>query len=288
MSDYIIFTDSGCDIAVPAVTEMGARHLNLKFSFEGENVSHTVEDVDHKEFYDSMRAGRVARTAALNIGDFRAAFSEELEKGNDVFYLAFSSGLSSTFSSALAAAEELMEEYPQRRVIAVDSLSASAGHGLLLYLAVRKKNEGASIDELKEYCEGIRLNVCHWFTVDDLVYLKRGGRVSAATALAGTVLGIKPILHVDDEGHLINMSKVRGRKAAIKALADKLGETRDPKIDGTVFISHADCQEDAETLAKILKEQYGVKADLITNIGPVIGAHSGPGTLALFFLGNQR
>ena len=288
MSQYVIFADSGCDIAVPSVVEMGVRHLDLRFTFEGENVAHTVQDVDHKEFYDAMRSGRVARTSALNIEDFRTAFSEELKNGNDVFYLAFSSGLSSTYSSALAAAKELEEEFLGQRVVIVDSLSASAGYGLLLYLAVRRKNEGASIDELRDYCRDIRLNVCHWFTVDDLVYLKRGGRVSAATALAGTVLGIKPVLHVDNDGHLINMSKARGRKAAIKALAGKLGETRDPNIDGTVFISHADCPDDAEALAKILKSEYGVKPDLITKIGPVIGAHSGPGTLALFFLGTKR
>lgn len=288
MEKYVIFADSGCDIAVSALQELGVKHLNLTFAYDGETVSHTVEDTSIKEFYDAMRAGRIARTSALNIEEFKAAFTKEFEAGNDVFYLAFSSGLSSTFSAAVAAAEELNEDFPEHRAVVVDSLSASAGYGLLLHLAVRKKNAGASLGELKEFCEDIRLNVCHWFTVDDLVYLKRGGRVSAATALAGTVLGIKPVLHVDDEGHLINMSKVRGRKAAIKALADKLGETRDPSIDETVFISHADCRDDADTLKKILKAEYGVKTELITDIGPVIGAHSGPGTLALFFLGTKR
>lgn len=290
MERYVIFADSGCDIAVPVLADKGVRHINLTFSFEGEswNTAHTKEDVDAKDFYDAMRAGRVARTSAINIEEFKSVFAKEFEKGNDIFYLAFSSGLSSTFSAALAASEELKEDYPDRRAVICDSLSASAGYGLLLYLAVRKKNAGADIDELKAYCEGVRLNICHWFTVDDLVYLKRGGRVSAATALAGTVLGIKPILHVDDDGHLINVSKVRGRKAAIKALADKLGEFRDETIGGDVFISHADCRNDANELAHMIEERYGAVPELITRIGPVIGAHSGPGTLAVFFLGQKR
>lgn len=287
MNRYVIFADSGCDLEPSLLAEMDVRLLHLKFAFLGENEAVNSE-VDHKAFYDAMRAGRIARTSALNISEFKTAFAEEFKNGNDVFYLSFSSGLSSTFSSALAACEELKEEFPERRAVVVDSLAASAGYGLLLYLAVQKKNEGLGFDELKAFCEGIRLNVCHWFTVDDLVYLKRGGRVSAATALAGSVLGIKPVLHVDDDGHLINMSKVRGRKAAIKALADKLSATRDPSVGDTVFISHADCRDDADTLAHMLKKEYGVKVTLMTNIGPVIGAHSGPGTLALFFLGTNR
>ena len=181
-----------------------------------------------------------------------------------------------------------MEEYPGRRVVVVDSLAASAGHGLLLWLAVKKKREGASLDEVAKFCEDTRQHVCHWFTVDDLVYLKRGGRVSATAALAGAVLGIKPVLHVDGEGHLINMMKVRGRKASIKALADKYGELHKDGMDGTIFISNGDCEDDAKILADMLKDRFGAKVELITDIGPVIGAHSGPGTLALFFLGQHK
>ena len=235
-----------------------------------------------------MRSGKTARTSAANIECFREAFTPILEEGKDVFYLAFSSGLSSTYSSAATAAEELKEAYPERKLTVVDSLAASSGYGLFLYLCAKKRDSGATAEELREYAETLRPHICHWFTVDDLVYLKRGGRVSAATALAGSVLGIKPILHVDDEGRLINMSKVRGRKNSVKALADKYGELRDDSLDGTVFISNADCSEDAKELAGMLKDRYGVSVELIVDIGPVIGAHSGPGTLALFFLGKNK
>lgn len=288
MSSYVIFADTGADISLSLLGEWGVKHCPLTFAFDGDGVSHGGGDMPVKEFYDKMRAGGVARTSAMNIETAKSYFEPELKAGNDVFYLTFSSGLSSTYASACTAAEDLAEEYPERKVVVVDSLAASAGYGLLLRLAVKKRDAGATIEELAEYCESIRLKICHWFTVDDLVYLKRGGRVSATAALAGAVLGIKPILHVDDEGHLINMAKVRGRKASIKALADKYGELRDPSEDGTVFVSNGDCPADAAALADQLSERFGVKVELITDIGPVIGAHSGPGTLAVFFVGTHR
>ena len=288
MSSYVIFADTGADISPKLLKEWGVKLCPLTFMFDGEGKSYAGEDMPVGEFYSKMRAGSVAHTAAMNIETAKSLFEPALKEGLDVFYLAFSSGLSSTFASSCTAAEDLMEEYPDRKVVVVDSLAASAGHGLLLWLAVKKQREGLTIEQLKDYCEGIRLNVCHWFTVDDLVYLKRGGRVSATAALAGAVLGIKPVLHVDDEGHLINMAKVRGRKAAIKALADKYGELRDESLDGDIFISNADCEADAKILEQTLKERFGVSTELITDIGPVIGAHAGPGTLAVFFLGKNR
>ena len=288
MNNYIIFTDSGADISVKSLNDWGVCLCPLTFAFDGEGVSYAGSDMPVKEFYGRMRAGGIAHTAAMNIETAKSCFIPELEKGNDIFYLAFSSGLSSTYASACAAAEELMEEYPERKVAVVDSLAASAGHGLLLWLAVKKKREGATLDEVAKFCEDTRQHVCHWFTVDDLVYLKRGGRVSATAALAGAILGIKPVLHVDDEGHLINMLKVRGRKASIKALADKYGELHKDGMDGTIFISHGDCEDDAKLLADMLKERFKAKTELITDIGPVIGAHSGPGTLALFFIGEHK
>lgn len=288
MSDYIIFADTGADISPKQLKDWGVKLCPLTFAFEGDGKSYAGEDMPVKEFYDKMRSGGIARTSALNIETAKALFIPELEKGNDILYLAFSSGLSSTFNSSLIAAGELAESYPDRRVVVIDSLAASAGHGLLLWLAVKKKREGMSLDEVAKFCENTRLNVCHWFTVDDLVYLKRGGRVSATAAFAGAILGIKPVLHVDDEGHLINMIKVRGRKAAINALADKYGELHKEGMDGTVFISNADCESDAAALADMLKARYNVDVELTTDIGPVIGAHAGPGTLALFFIGEHR
>ena len=286
--EYVIYADSGADIPGEKLSEWGVRNCPLTFTFEGEDSSHTGEDMNIREFYDRMREGGVAHTAALNYSTAAEYFRRDLELGRDVFYLAFSSGLSSTYATSCTVADDLMAEFPGGKIVVVDSLAASSGHGLLLWLCVQKKREGADIDSLREYAEGIRQNICHWFTVDDLVYLRRGGRVSATAALAGTVLGIKPVLHVDSEGHLINIMKVRGRKASIKAIADKFGELRRPDINGTVFISNGDCKEDADFLAELLKERYGVSVSLISDIGPVIGAHSGPGTLALFFLGEHR
>lgn len=288
VNSYVIFTDSGADISERLLKDWGVKLCPLSFAFEDDGKPCNGADMPVKEFYSRMRAGGVARTSAVNAEVLKELMRKELASGKDVFYLVFSSGLSSSFSTASLAAEELSKQFPSRKIVVVDSLCASAGQGLLLWLLVKKKREGLGIYDLKEFCEGIRLNICHWFTVDDLIYLKRGGRVSTTAAIAGAVLGIKPVLHVDDDGHLINMAKIRGRKASIKALADKLGELYTPDVDGTVFISHGDCEEDAQSLAKMLKERFNIKPELITDIGPVIGAHSGPGTLALFFVGKHR
>jgi DegV family protein with EDD domain len=212
-----------------------------------------------------------------------------LEDGTDILYLGFSSGLSSTFASGKLAAEELSEKYPDRKILVADTLSASLGQGLLVYHAVKLKESGASIEEVRDFVQNNRLNLCHWFTIDDLFFLKRGGRVSATTAVVGTMLGIKPVMHVDDEGHLINVGKARGRRAAIDALFDKANETMiGDRSDAIVFISHGDCIEDAEYLADRIRKEIGVKEVRIGYVGAVIGSHSGPGTLALFFLGSQR
>lgn len=288
MNEYVIFTDSACDISQKLLGEWNVKCVSLTFMFEGSDVVYAQPDMSSKTFYDNMRGGKVAKTSAVNMETFKTVFEEELKNGRDILYLGFSSGLSTTFNSARMAGDELMEAYPDRKVVCVDSLAASAGQGLLLYMMVQKKREGASIEENAEYAEKIKLNICHWFTVDDLVYLKRGGRISPTVAFVGGLLGIKPVLHVDNEGHLVNVTKVRGRKAAIRALADKYSELAlDPK-QGTVFISHGDCLDEVEKLAEIFKKEHGVCVNLITDVGSVIGAHSGPGTIALFFVGKER
>lgn len=288
MNDYVIFTDTGCDILPEKLKEWGVNCIDLTFHRDGESREYTQAEVPTKEFYDMMRAGTVFRTAAANADTIRKAVAPTLEAGLDVLYVAFSSGLSSTANTAKLAAEELMAEFPGRKMTVIDSLCASAGHGLLLWFAVEAKRSGASIDEAEAAVREKLPGLCHWFTVDDLVYLKRGGRVTATAAFFGAMLNIKPVLHVDDEGHLIPMKKVRGRNASIKALARKYEETAVDPENGVYFISHGDCPEDAEKLEMILAEKYGHKAALITDIGPVIGAHSGPGTLALFFSGVTR
>lgn len=288
MSEYVIYTDSGCDLSPEKQREYGVKVLSLTYRFSDEEKEYTTDDMPIHAFYQQMREGRVAKTAAVNTEEFRAAFEKELEAGRDVLYIGFSSGLSSTSESAQVAAKELNEKYPNRKVIAIDTLCASAGEGMMVWLASKKRAEGASLEETAELIGNRYMKMCHWFTVDDLVYLKRGGRVSAAVALAGAVLGIKPVLHVDDEGHLISMSKTRGRKQSIKALAQKFTELAEEPNGGTYFISHSDCLSDAKYLEELICQEHGHKAELITDVGPVIGAHSGPGTLALFFFGKQR
>ncbi|MBR2467034.1 MAG: DegV family protein [Clostridia bacterium] len=288
MADFVICTDSACDLDTKVLDSLGVRYAELTFRFDGEDGEYTNYGMESKVFYDKMREGGIAKTAAINSESFIALFSEVLDTGADVLYLGFSSGLSTTFNSGRIAAGELAEKYPDRKIEVIDTLAASAGEGLLVYLAAEKKKSGASLDEVAAFIRETAPKLCHWFTVDDLVYLKRGGRVSPTVAFVGNLLGIKPVLHVDDDGHLINVSKARGRKNAIMALADKYAELAEDKAGGTVFISQADCKDDAEFLAKVLNEKHGVKVESISNIGPVIGAHSGPGTLALFFVGSKR
>ena len=225
---------------------------------------------------------------AVNLQDFLAEMSEHIEAGKDVLYLGFSSGLSSTFNAGYQAALELSEIHTDRKIYAVDTLCASLGQGLLVHLAAKMRLEGKSIDEVRDFVVSNRLNLCHWFTVDDLFFLKRGGRVSGAAAVAGTMLGIKPVMHVDNAGKLVKVTTVRGRRASIDALAAKVGETGIDPAQQTMFICHGDCAADAEYLANKLKTDYGVKEVIIGYTGVVIGSHSGPGTLALFYLGTER
>ena len=288
MQEYVIYSDSACDVSEETLKKWQVGYSNLYFNFTDEDWQYQNYDMPFKTFYDRMRGGGVAKTSALNTDTYLTAFRKILSEGKDILALVFSSGLSSTCQAAMMAGEQLKEEYTDRKILVVDSLCASAGQGLFVYLTLQKREEGASIEEARDYALSIRPHLCHWFTVDDLVYLKRGGRVSSAAALVGNILDIRPVLHVDDEGHLINMSKVRGRRKSIMALAEKYDALALDKAGGTVFISHADCEEDAKALAEILKRRYGKEVDLIAEIGPVIGAHSGPGTLALFFLGEHR
>ncbi len=288
MRDYVIITDSACDISADTLAEWGVCFNELTFRFSDDNKEYSNSEMPVDEFYNKMRAGGVAKTAAVNSEMWFQCFEAAVKEGKDVLCLAFSSGLSTTYNSARIAAEQLCETYNGAKVIVIDTLCASAGEGLLVRLAVNKKNAGSSIEETAEYIKDNVLKICHWFTVDDLVYLKRGGRISSAAAFFGNMIGIKPVLHVDDAGHLVNVSKVRGRRSAIVAMADKYSETAIDKAGGIVYISHADCKSDADELAKILHDRHGASVDIITSVGPVIGAHSGPGTLALFFVGTNR
>lgn len=284
---YQILTDSCCDFTPEKYRELGLEALPLSVTYRGRTYDDR-NDETLKELYDGLRAGEVATTAAVNPARWESAMLPILAAGKDVYVMAFSSGLSTTYQSAVIAAEELAEQYPDRKILVSDTLCASLGEGLLVWYACKKRDEGLSMEQLHDWVEENKLHLCHWFTVNDLMYLKRGGRVSAATALLGTALNIKPILHVDDEGHLINVDKVRGRKTSIAALAEKVAQLGGNYDNRVMFISHGDCLADAQALAEILKTRFGVEEVYINYVGAVIGSHSGPGTLALFFMGDHR
>lgn len=284
---YQIITDSCCDFSPEKYRELNVTVLPLTVTYQGKTFPDRNDD-SLKQMYAGLRAGEAATTSAANPEAWKEAFASAMAAGMDVLALAFSSGLSTTYQSAVIAAEELKEVYPERKIFVVDTLCASLGQGLLVWYACQKRDSGMSLEELAQWSEENKSHLCHWFTVDDLMYLKRGGRISAATALLGTMLSVKPILHVDDEGHLVNVSKSRGRKASIQALAQKVDELAEGYNNDVMFISHGDCLEDAESLAETLKSKYGVKEVYINYVGAVIGSHSGPGTLALFFMGKHR
>ena len=288
MSDFVIVTDSSADLPASLVQEMGVEVLPLSFTVQGKTYHNYPDDreMDPKVFYKMLRDGEMATTSAVNVAEYTATLEPLLQAGKDVLVLAFSSGLSTTYQSSVIAVNELSEQYPDRKLFTVDTLSASLGQGLLVWHAVQEQKRGQSIEAVRDWVEENKLRLCHWFTVDDLHFLKRGGRISAATAVVGTMLSIKPVLHVDDEGHLISMGKARGRGASLTALVDHMEETA-TDVD-TVFISHGDCLSDAQKVADDVRERFGTKDIVINNVGPVIGAHSGPGTLALFFLGSRR
>ena len=284
---YKIITDSGCDFTKEKYAELGLAVAPLMVNFRGESYPDR-NDESLKDLYAGLRAGEVSTTAAVNPEQWTEAMEPVLKADEDVLVLAFSSGLSTSYQSAEIAAGDLREQYPDRTILVVDSLCASLGQGLLAYYACKKRDEGLGLQELYQWLLNNRLHLCHWFTVDDLMYLKRGGRISAATAIMGTMLSIKPVLHVDDEGHLVNVGKARGRRASIQAMAKKVGELAEGYDNSVMFISHGDCLEDAEYLRSLLESQYGVKEVYINYVGAVIGSHSGPGTLALFFMGQHR
>ena len=286
MNEYRIFTDSACDLSAEVLRLWGVKFCSLSFMFDGETRSYENYELPAPVFYQFMRDGKTAKTSAINPDTFTHAFERELKKGRDILYLGFSSALSTTCNSARIAAEELMEQYPERKIIIVDTLGASAGQGLLLHLTVQQKKAGASIEQAAKFAEDHKMSICQWFTTDTLTYLQRGGRVSAVSATFGNMLNIRPILHVDAEGKLSNTGKLRGRKATIKALADKA--IKSAKDGYPIFISHADCEADAVALAQMIRDARGLKTEVITDVGPVVGAHAGPGTLALFFVGTER
>ncbi len=287
MANYQIITDSACDLPKAMLAQLDVTSTPLHVLFKGQNLPDSVDE-GLKEIYDGLRAGEATSTSAANPEGWTSVIEPALQAGRDVLVLAFSSGLSTTYQSAVIAAQDLGEKYPQRHIRVVDTGCAALGQGLLVWHACKMRDAGLSLDELTAWCEENKYHLCHWFTVNDLMFLKRGGRISAATAVVGTMLQIKPVLHVDDNGKLVSMEKARGRKASIEALVKKLDTLGEGYDNSTVFICHGDCLEEAEQLKALVLQRSGVREVFVGNLGAVIGSHAGPGTLALFFMGKHR
>lgn len=290
MKEYVIFTDCTSDLPPSILEELDIQVIPMEFKIGISEYVHYADsrELGQTEFYERLRNGEMASTSQINILQYREYFTPFLKEGKDILYIAFSSGLSGTFGASQIAVRELAEEFPEAKILGIDSFAASIGEGLLVYTAAKKKQEGMDIDSLAEWVRENRNHVCHWFTVDDLNFLKRGGRVTAVTAAFGTMLGIKPVLHVDDEGHLIPMEKARGRKKALRTLVDRMEETVVNPKEQVIFIGHGDCRNAAEYVEKLVREKFNVKDVILNYIGPVIGSHSGPGTVALFFFGTHK
>jgi DegV family protein with EDD domain len=287
---FAIVTDTSCNLSESLIDQYDLHILPLTFIIDGEEYRSYLKGktTDLTTFYAKMREGKVIATSLPNLEESSETLQALLEGGHDILYIGFSSGLSGTYQAISMLLAELAENYPERNVASVDTLAASGGEGLLVLNAARMRNAGASMQEVVTWLEENKLHLAHWFTVDDLEYLFRGGRVSRTSAWAASLLNIKPILHVDNEGHLIPLEKVRGRKKSLKTLVDHMKQTHLPLEGQTIFITHGDCLEDAEYLADLVKEEFGVEDIMINCIDPVIGAHSGPGTMALFFLASER
>ncbi len=287
MNTYRIVTDSCCDFTREQYEKLNLIWVSLTLRYKGEEIDGFTEPAELHDFYNGIRGGEMPTTAAVNPETWANAMEIALKENQDVLCLTFTSALSTTHQSAVIAAQELREKYPQRKILVVDTLCAALGQGLLVYMACRKRDEGYSLEQLHSWVEENKLHICHWVTVDELDHLKRGGRINAATAFLGGMLGIKPIIHVDDQGRLVNVGKSRGRKAAMELLSDKL--VQDGTDVETIFIAHGDCPEDAAALEKLCREKCPQVKNVMTGyVGGVIGAHTGPGVLVVFFLGKQR
>lgn len=287
---FSLITDSAANLTSKLIKDNDIKVVSLSYNVGGKEYLGYIEgqETDYKTFYAMLRSKEKVQTSLVNYETCKNAIKKELDGGNDVLYVSFSSSLSGSFLVAKNAAEDLKEEYPDRKIIVVDSLCASFGQGLLMYYVAKKRNEGLSIEDTAKWIEDNKLNLVHLFTVDDLFFLKRGGRLSGATAIAGSLLNIKPLLHMDNEGKLVMTGKVRGRRASLDAMIQRMGEVGTDLESQEIFIGHGDCIEDAQYVEKQVKKLYKVKGVTINYIDSVIAAHSGPGTLAIFFMGTER
>ena len=287
MNDYVITVNSTVDLPKEWLEERHIPVIPLKYTIDGETYK-GMEGLSSKEFFQKLREGKMAVTSQVNPEEAKEALEPFLKEGKDILHLAFSSGLSGTYNSMRIAAEELMEEYPERKVIVIDTLCACLGEGLLLYYALKRKGEGKSIEEVAQWAEENKLHVCHNVAIDDLNHLQRGGRVSKTTAILGTMVQVKPMIHMDDKGLLQVIGKERGRKKALNKIVDMAVEQAKGWENDIIMITHGDCAEDAEYVAELVRKKMGIENILVNNIGEVIGSHTGPGVVAVFCMGSKR
>ena len=289
MRDFVILTDSCCDLPEEVARELGLEVVPLTVTLDGAEYHNYLDgrQIGFHEFYEKLRGGAMGTTSAVSVGSFQEKMLAILASGKDVLCLTFSSALSTTYQSAVIAAEDLKTEFPEGKIYVVDSLNASLGQGLFVWLCAQQKKAGKTLDEVRDYAQAIRPKVKAWFTVYDLDHLKRGGRISAATAMFGSMLSIKPVMHVDETGHLVAVSKARGRKASLLALVDQMEQLAENPGQQTVLISHGDCPDSARFVEEEIRRRFGTKDFIIHFVGPVIGSHTGCGVVALFFVGKE-
>ena len=287
MSKFVITADSTVDLPKAFLEEKQVPVVSLSYIIDGATYR-DGEGLTSKEFYDKIREGAMPTTSQVNPEQARDLFEPILKGGTDILHIAFTYGLSGTYNSCRIAAEELSEEYPDRKIVVVDSLCAASGGGMLLYKAIELKEQGKSFDEIVTWVEENKLHVCHDVTVDDLFHLHRGGRVSKASAVVGTIIKIKPIIHVNDEGKLIVIGKERGRKKALQTLVERMEEKSQGFENDIVMITHGDALEDAEYVKGLIQDKFGITNIMINPLGTVIGSHTGPGVIALFYMGNRN
>ncbi len=290
MAEYEIFTDATSDLPPEVIDSLGIKVIPMDFEMDGKIYSHYPDEreLDSESFYKMAEEGVTITTTQITPARFIEYFTPILKEGKDILYICFSSGLSGTYGSSEIAILNLKEDYPNRKIMSIDSLCASSGEGLLVYLAAKEKENGKTIEELYDWVERNRLNICHWYKVDDLFHLKRGGRISSVAATFGTALNIKPLLNMDNDGKLQLIEKLRGTKTCEHHMINKLKDNYLPDKYNTIIISHADCEHEAVLLEQMLKKEFEVDEIIHSKIGPIIGAHSGKGTLLINFYGKQR
>ena len=287
MSEYIVTVNSTVDVPKEWLEERNVPFIPLKYTIDGETYKDML-GLSSKEFFQKLRDGKMAVTSQVNPDEAKAALEPFLKEGKDVLHLGFSSALSGTYNSMRLAAEELREEYPDRKIIVVDSLCACMGEALLLHYVLKLRDAGKSIEEAAKLAEENKLHVCHNVTVDDLHHLQRGGRVSKTAAVLGTMVQIKPMIHMDNSGSLQVIGKERGRKKSLNKIVDMAVEQAKGWDNEIIMITHGDCMEDAQYVAQRVREKMGIENIFINNIGTVIGSHTGPGVVAVFCMGNER